>query len=56
MITETDNIESEIICHILGSFQNEDPCNYLFSKREVMDYLEKAFAAKRIIDEQNKLN
>lgn len=47
MIMDQNNIESEITCHILGSFQNEDLCNYRLSKKEVMEYLEKCFGAKK---------
>ena len=45
MDAEQEPIEEEIIYHLLGSFQNEDPCNYKFSKEEALDYLKQAFAA-----------
>lgn len=50
MITKQDNLRAEIICHISGSFQNEDPSNCLFSKQEVYDYLQQCFDAKDKVD------
>ena len=40
-------LEDEILLHISGSFQNEDPGNYTFSKKEVLDYLQKCFSNSR---------
>lgn len=55
MITETDKLEAEIIVAIQDSFCI-CPEDFEFSEKTILDYLKKCFAAKRILDEQNKLN
>jgi len=53
MITETDKLECEIISCIEETYEMYPHPS--IKKEDVMNYLEKCFAAKRIIDEQNKL-
>jgi hypothetical protein len=55
MIPKHDLLELEIIVAIKDSFCicAED---FQFSEETILDYLDKCFAAKKTLDEQNKLN
>lgn len=54
MITETDKLECEIIVAIKNGC-DEWSCDKAL-ENDMLEYLDKCFAAKRIVDEQNKLN
>lgn len=55
MITEFDKLEAEIFCCVRQIYDMY-PCPLSPPLEQVLEYLEKCFAAKRILDEQNKLN
>lgn len=48
MITETDKLEAEIICCISQAYQAVP--NYPVKKETLLDYLEKCFLAKKIVE------
>lgn len=54
MITEQDRLECEIIAAI--KINGDEWCLNVALENDMLEYLDKCFAAKRILDEQNKLN
>lgn len=54
MITESDKLECEIIAAIKNSA--DEWCYDTALENDMLEYLDKCFAAKKILDEQNKLN